>query len=152
MVASFKKLEAVFLFGRTKVGALFLIFPPEYHDSVYTTANGNPVTSSSVIGLYNSESFNLPRVICQRYPYAKWLENNSKHINDFKTKEKVSTTIKHPLQQRQIAFGWTQEDEHLILKAMVQNSKEPIGSMGADIPLAVLSSLAQHISNYFNRS
>ena len=57
----------------------------------------------------------------------------------------------HSLIQHKLAHGFTTEDEELIIKAMSENAKEPIGSMGADIPAAVLSRYAQHISNYFKQ-
>src|SRR5690606_397457 len=52
---------------------------------------------------------------------------------------------------RQIALGFNLEDEEILLDAMVTSGKEAIGSMGSDIPLAVLSTQAQHISNYFKQ-
>lgn len=52
---------------------------------------------------------------------------------------------------RQIAFGYSSEDLKLILSPMTKNGKEPIGSMGVDIPLAILSDQPQHLANYFKQ-
>ncbi len=92
----------------------------------------------------------LKETICTRKPYGKWLKEHAKHIDD------LTTTTEHNYdeetrRQRQIACGMTYEDEQLILQAMLDTKKEPIGSMGADIPLAVLSKQAQHIANYFKQ-
>ncbi|MGY0036125.1 glutamate synthase central domain-containing protein [Pedobacter sp. NJ-S-72] len=51
----------------------------------------------------------------------------------------------------QQVFGYSREDIDLILKPMAIEAKEPIGSMGTDIPLAVLSQKPQHLSSYFKQ-
>ncbi len=103
----------------------------------------------------------LKEIICKRFPYNKWLKNNSrklKQLDGQKTSESSESSESEApkalpvnLSQRQKAFGFTLEDKNLILKSMSDKGTEPIGSMGADIPLAVLSTLAQHISNYFKQ-
>ena len=98
--------------------------------------------------IYTDEE--VKNTICKRKPYRKWLNENSLHLDDLEprpTKQKVNLSR----QQLQVAFGMSQEDEKLILKAMVEGGKEPIGSMGSDIPLAVLSTIPQHIANYFKQ-
>jgi len=52
---------------------------------------------------------------------------------------------------RQQLYGFTREDLKFILAPMIEAGKDPIGSMGADTPLAVLSHHAQHLSNYFKQ-
>ena len=51
----------------------------------------------------------------------------------------------------QKAFGYTTEDVETIITPMALDGKEPIGSMGSDIPLAVLSDEPQHLSSYFKQ-
>ena len=93
----------------------------------------------------------LKNTISQRKPYKQWLNDHSKNLIELEEREIEikESSIDHI--ERQIAVGMSNEDEKLILKAMLKNGKEPIGSMGADIPLAVLSKTAQHISNYFKQ-
>ena len=55
------------------------------------------------------------------------------------------------LTQRQQAFGYTFEDLRMILGPMAQNAIEPLGSMGNDAPLAVLSDRSQLLYNYFKQ-
>ncbi len=93
----------------------------------------------------------LKKIICNRLPYAAWLEESKVHINEIQAKSADDETSEHPLVKRQTAQGYTLEDEDLILKGMLDAKKDPIGSMGADIPLAVLSRYAQHISAYFRQ-
>jgi len=93
----------------------------------------------------------LKSVICQRFPYSKWNEENRIHIDDIKphaignNAQNVDRTV------REIAAGFTQEDTEILLAAMVDSGYEPINSMGSDIPLAVLSKQAQPIYNYFKQ-
>lgn len=51
----------------------------------------------------------------------------------------------------QQAFGYTREDVDRVIKPMALTGKEPIGSMGFDAPLAVLSEKPQHLSSYFKQ-
>jgi glutamate synthase (NADPH/NADH) large chain len=51
----------------------------------------------------------------------------------------------------QKAFGYTKEDLENIITPMATDGKEPIGSMGTDTPLAVLSDQPQHITSYFKQ-
>ncbi len=92
----------------------------------------------------------LKERICKRKPYREWLDRMSIKIGDLPSKSLVEES-KLPLHTRQIAYGMSLEDEQLILDAMMNTTKEPIGSMGSDIPLAVLSKISQHIANYFKQ-
>jgi glutamate synthase (NADPH/NADH) large chain len=55
------------------------------------------------------------------------------------------------LLQQQLAFGYTSEDVRTIITPMAETAYEPIGSMGTDTPLAVLSDQSQNLSNYFKQ-
>ncbi len=92
----------------------------------------------------------LKNIVCKNRPYGEWLDGNRIKMEDLPTTD-VVTDKSIPLLQRQIAQGFTKEDEELILMDMIKEGKESIGSMGSDIPLAVLSTQAQHISNYFKQ-
>ncbi len=91
--------------------------------------------------------------ICKQFPYQDWIDTYTLDIKDLehtRTKSKVLVSSEE-LHQKQIAFGFSKEDEDLIIKTMATEAKEPIGSMGADIPLAILSKIAQHPANYFKQ-
>ncbi|MCH6258578.1 glutamate synthase large subunit [Puniceicoccaceae bacterium K14] len=90
--------------------------------------------------------------ICSRQPYGEWLDKNKIVIDDLPLPESETNCTKtYPLEKRQKAFGYTQEDLRLVLAAMVDTAKEPLGSMGTDTPLAILSDRSQHLSNYFKQ-
>lgn len=90
--------------------------------------------------------------ICSRQPYAEWLQQHKIVLDDLPLPDQK---IQHPslanLRKLQKAFGYTLEDLNVILKQMVDTGKEPLGAMGADNPLAVLSDRPQHLSNYFKQ-
>lgn len=91
--------------------------------------------------------------ICSRKPYGRWLKENKLTLGDIarpRDKSKIPF-IGEELLQNQIAYGFTREDLTEILKPMAEGGKEPLGSMGADTPLAILSTQAQHLSNYFKQ-
>lgn len=123
------------------------------HESIVYKANLSPgniliidVDNKKIVG--NSE---LEEIVCKNRPYGKWLEENRLSLENI-TAFDVFEDHKLPLYQRLLASGFTKEDEELILQAMINEGKEAIGSMGSDIPLAVLSTNAQHLSNYFKQN
>ena len=93
----------------------------------------------------------LKEIVCNRFPYQKWVDESKVHIDDVDSEDRELQIDDHSIIQHKLAHGFTTEDEELIISAMSENAKEPIGSMGADIPAAVLSRYAQHIANYFKQ-
>ena len=91
--------------------------------------------------------------ICNRLPYQDWIDTKTIEVNDLELSANISIneTLDNSIVRSQIAFGFSKEDEDLILGSMAIRGKEAIGSMGADIPLAILSTIAQHPSNYFKQ-
>ena len=73
------------------------------------------------------------------------------HLNDLPDAPQVPQPDHDTLLQRQIAFGYTFEDERLILAPMAQSGVEAVGSMGNDTPLAVLSNKPRLLYDYFKQ-
>jgi glutamate synthase (NADPH/NADH) large chain len=94
----------------------------------------------------------LKKDICTRKPYGEWVRTNKVRFQDLPEpggsfhKYDPRTFVK-----RQISFGYTTEDVRVVLAQMCETGKEALGSMGSDIPLAVLSNQAQHLSSYFKQ-
>lgn len=90
--------------------------------------------------------------ICSSQPYGQWLSENKILLSDL---EVPIASIKQPplqsLRKMQRAFGYSNEDLNIILRQMVGTGKEPLGSMGTDTPLAILSDRPQQLSNYFKQ-
>jgi glutamate synthase (NADPH/NADH) large chain len=90
--------------------------------------------------------------VASRRPYREWLRHNRLKLRKLlPLKVPVFKVEEETLRQRQQAYGYTSEDLKVILGPMASSGKEPIGSMGADTPLAVLSNQSQHLANYFKQ-
>ncbi len=89
--------------------------------------------------------------IASRYPYRKWLDENLVHLKAISAKRGPIKYDEIDLKKREIVFGYTQEDLNTIIRPMAQLGKEPIGSMGSDTPIAILSERPQLVYNYFKQ-
>ncbi|WP_111682214.1 glutamate synthase large subunit [Winogradskyella tangerina] len=89
--------------------------------------------------------------IASKYPYRKWLDENLIHLKDISAKKGPILYDEIDLKKREIVFGYTHEDINTIIRPMAQLGKEPIGSMGSDTPIAVLSERPQLVYNYFKQ-
>ncbi|MEM7548555.1 MAG: glutamate synthase large subunit [Bacteroidota bacterium] len=99
--------------------------------------------------LYDDE---IKKAVYGQKPYQEWIK---KYRTKLRLLDIPEQDQKRPnpkmLIKKQIAYGFSEEDISKVLLPMAEDSKEAIGSMGADAPLAVLSSQSQHISNYFKQ-
>jgi len=93
----------------------------------------------------------IKRAITTERPYRQWLQDHQVHLNDLPAAPEVPQPDHETLLQRQIAFGYTFEDERIILAPMAQNGVEAVGSMGNDTPLAVLSNKPRLLYDYFKQ-
>lgn len=93
-------------------------------------------------------------------PYAKWLESTQYNLKDLDLED--LDDIDEPkvdkednpaaLLDRQQAFGFTQEDVTKFLEPMATDGLDPIGSMGTDTPIAVLSGKPRLLYDYFKQN
>lgn len=93
----------------------------------------------------------IKRAVTSERPYRDWLNDHQVHLNDLPAAPEVPAPDHETLLQRQIAFGYTFEDERLILAPMAQSGVEAVGSMGNDTPLAVLSNKPRLLYDYFKQ-
>ncbi len=96
------------------------------------------------------EDGELKHEIATRRPYGEWFVRNSVHFDDLPPSEQV-TISDQPLHKRQRAFGYSQEDLRVLLLPMARDGAEPVGSMGNDQSLAVLSDQAPPLFSYFKQ-
>ncbi|MEH6453427.1 MAG: glutamate synthase large subunit, partial [Psychromonas sp.] len=90
--------------------------------------------------------------IATRQPYETWLDNNLVKLeNQPAALERNLQPNDGQLLKRLQAFGVTSEEISEIVLPMFVDGKEPLGAMGADWPLAVLSHQSQHLSHYFKQ-
>ncbi|MCR5886524.1 glutamate synthase large subunit [Hymenobacter sp. J193] len=87
-----------------------------------------------------------------RQPYGQWLSEYQIRLEELPEPRLVFTDLaaESVFKYHQV-FGYTREDIDTILTPMAVEGKEPIGSMGVDSPLAVLSDQPQHLSSYFKQ-
>ncbi|MGM0933436.1 MAG: glutamate synthase large subunit [Bacteroidota bacterium] len=90
------------------------------------------------------------KIVSER-PYRKWLNNNLLPLAEVPYTGNKTPQEKIDFNTRQKLFGYTLEDISTIITPMATLGKEAIGSMGADIPLAVLSDKPQLLFNYFKQ-
>jgi glutamate synthase (NADPH/NADH) large chain len=90
--------------------------------------------------------------ICSKKPYAEWLNKYKIRLEEL-PEPRVMFTHLEPDQifKYQKGFGYSSEDLDNIISPMSTDGKEPIGSMGTDTPLAILSDQPQHLSSYFKQ-
>lgn len=83
-------------------------------------------------------------------PYGKWSEANMVELDQLVTSG-VDTPKSDDILSQLKAFGYSREDLRVILKPMAEDGKEPVGSMGNDMPHAFLSKKPQLLYNYFKQ-
>ncbi|MEY4934153.1 MAG: hypothetical protein RIS64_512 [Bacteroidota bacterium] len=92
-------------------------------------------------------------IVCQNHTYKEWLATNKITLSQLPLPAQngvYQETEKYLLEKQQL-FGFSREDLKLILAPMTASGDEPIGSMGVDTPLAILSKQSQHLSHYFKQ-
>ncbi len=115
--------------GRLQPGKMFLI----------DTAEGRIVDDEEIKGTLAAE-----------HPYAEWLEQGMAELADLPAREHVVFSH-HSVLRRQQMFGYTHEELKIIVAPMALKGAEPIGSMGTDTPIAVLSERPRLLFDYFQQ-
>ncbi|MHA7820788.1 MAG: glutamate synthase large subunit [Erythrobacter sp.] len=101
------------------------------------------------------EDEQLKADLAQSEPYAKWLEQAQFKLEDIDHIEPELSALPEEhtsLLERQQAFGYTQEDIARFLEPMAVTGDDPVGSMGTDTPIAVLSNRSRLLYDYFKQN
>jgi glutamate synthase domain-containing protein 2/glutamate synthase domain-containing protein 1/glutamate synthase domain-containing protein 3 len=93
----------------------------------------------------------IKKQLASRQPYGEWIKENQVKLDQLPEPVRVIGSNNETLQRRQRAFGYTEEDLKVLLGPMGAKGEEPLGSMGADTPLACLSDRPQPLFNYFKQ-
>ena len=94
----------------------------------------------------------IKQQIATQQPYGRWLENYKINLSELAEPRLAFAPLSEPAVFRyQQVFGYSREDLDTIIKPMAVDGKEPVGSMGTDVPLAILSDKPQHLSSYFKQ-
>lgn len=89
--------------------------------------------------------------VCTQKPYGKWVKSNRISLDSIETPDVAPEVELEPLLKRQQMFGYTQETLRFMLAPMMQTGMDPVGSMGTDTPLAILSDQPQLLYGYFKQ-
>lgn len=94
----------------------------------------------------------IKQQITSQQPYGRWLENYKINLSELSEPRLAFASLSEASVFRyQQVFGYSREDIDTIIKPMAVDGKEPVGSMGTDVPLAILSDKPQHLSSYFKQ-
>jgi len=122
--------EKVIKKGRLQPGKMFLV----------DTAQGRIVPDKEI-----------KKELAEANPYAQWLTDNHIILDELPEAPQAPDPDHSTVLQRQQAFGYTFEDQRVVLGPMARDGIQPLGSMGTDTPLAVLSDQSQLLYNYFKQ-
>jgi glutamate synthase (ferredoxin) len=122
--------ERVAIKGRLQPGRMFLV----------DTEQGRIVADEELKTKYATE-----------HPYQQWLDEHHVLLKDLPEPPHKREPGHDTVLQRQQAFGYTFEDQRIIVGPMGADGVQPLGSMGTDTPLAVLSNKPQLLYNYFKQ-
>ena len=116
--------------GRLQPGRMFLV----------DTAEGRIV-----------EDEEIKQSVASERPYRQWLNEHLLMLEQLPPAREVPAPDHDTLLQRQLAFGYTFEDQRIILTPMGRDGVEAVGSMGNDAPLAALSGRPKLLFDYFKQ-
>ncbi|MFM8869951.1 MAG: glutamate synthase central domain-containing protein, partial [Actinomycetota bacterium] len=88
--------------------------------------------------------------LASEHPYAQWLESGLTKLDDLPPREHVMHSHDSVMRRQQM-FGYTHEELKVILAPTARTGAEPIGSMGTDTPIAVLSEKSRLLFDYFQQ-
>jgi len=122
--------EDVLIKERLHPGRIFLV----------DTAQGRIIDDAELKQLYATE-----------HPYKDWLRQNHLSLEQLPPPPYVPEPDHASVLQRQQLFGYTHEDLRILMAPMAIKGEEPVGSMGTDTPLAVLSNRPRLLYDYFQQ-
>jgi len=93
----------------------------------------------------------LKNKLASEFPYGKWINENMVTLEEIETGHIISPDLGKDHEKYTTAFNYSVEDIEKLIKEMAATGKEPIGSMGNDIPLVVLSEKPCRLFNYFKQ-
>ncbi len=92
----------------------------------------------------------VERAVSEAAPYGEWYAEGKLGTRDLPDPMATIQPIE-PLLKRQLAFGYTLEDLRTVLAPLLRDGREPTGSMGNDLSLAVFSDYRPSLFSYFKQ-
>ncbi len=93
----------------------------------------------------------LKAELANEFPYGQWIQQNMVKLEKIETSHHETTGMGDQYDKYITTFNYSLEDTDRIIREMAATGKEPIGSMGNDVPVAVLSKKPYRLFNYFKQ-
>jgi glutamate synthase (ferredoxin) len=93
----------------------------------------------------------IKKSVSLMHPYEEWNKKHIVYLSDLPADDELEAPMLEDIISQQKAFGYTHEDIHKIILPMAIDGLDPVGSMGMDSPLAVLSDKPQMLYHYFKQ-
>lgn len=93
----------------------------------------------------------LKNDFASRLPFQKWLQSQRVRLSDLKSGRRVAKGNEDTLVPRMRAFGYTVETMRFMLQPLIEQLRDPVGSMGNDSALACLSDQPRMLYDYFKQ-
>jgi glutamate synthase (NADPH/NADH) large chain len=98
----------------------------------------------------------IKQKLAREHPYTEWLKQTQFKLEELASPDETPDSHRpndpETLLKQQQAFGYTQEDIQFFLEPMGRDGDDPVGSMGTDTPIAVLSDKPKLLFNYFKQN
>ena len=125
-------------------------FPPERIAQKGRLQPGRMFLVDTVAGRIVTDN-EIKSKIARQKPYRRWLEENRIELRGLFNAAGLEPLAPHELARQMRAFGYTREELKMVLTPMAADAQEPVGSMGTDTPLAVLSDRPKSLFEYFKQ-
>jgi glutamate synthase (NADPH) large chain len=93
----------------------------------------------------------LKAQLADERPYGKWIQQNMVNLEEIETGHTEAPGMGDQYDKYLVSFNYSMEDTNWIIKEMADTGKEPVSSMGNDVPVAVLSKKPYRLFNYFKQ-
>jgi glutamate synthase (NADPH/NADH) large chain len=92
----------------------------------------------------------VKEALATQQPYGEWLHAGLVHLDDLPARDFLTPQHASVVQHQRV-FGYTSEELKILIGPMARTGAEPIGSMGTDTPIAVLSDRSRLLFDYFSQ-
>jgi glutamate synthase (NADPH/NADH) large chain len=93
----------------------------------------------------------LKAQLAEERPYGKYIQQNMVNLEEIETGHQEAPGMGDQYEKYLVSFNYSLEDTNWIIKEMAETGKEPVSSMGNDVPVAVLSKKPYRLFNYFKQ-
>ncbi len=127
-----------------------LDIPPEKITAKARLAPGTMIMVDTARGIF-LENDRIKDELARAHTYADWIDSYKITMDQLPSPAQPSIPRHESIRQQQQAFGYTVEDLKVMLAPMAIDGQEPVGSMGDDTPVAILSNQPKPLYNYFKQ-